>query len=312
MKVGIPKGLMYYDYNIIYEEFFKELGVEVVLSEKTNKNILNYGVKAAVDEACLPVKIFHGHVETLKDKVDYIFIPKITSVCKKEYNCPKILGIPDMIKHSVDDLPKIIDTEIDMSSSNKNIIKSVIEIGSYFTDNKFKIIKAYYKALKEYNFDNKLMQRKQELTENLNIMVVGHSYNIYDEYISMGTIDKLKEQGINVLTPEMVDIRKVKYYAAQIPKRIFWTYGKIIIGSTFSAMHEGKIDGIIYISSFGCGLDSVLEDLIRRKARELKVPHTLLTVDEHSGEAGVNTRIEAFIDMINWRDKNEVNISSHG
>lgn len=312
MKVGIPKAFIYYDYNIIFEEFFKELGVEVILSKDTNRDILNDGVKSAVDEACFPVKVFHGHVEYLKDKVDYIFIPKIISVCKKEYNCPKILGLPDMVKHSIKNLPTIIDTEVDMSTSNKSIINSFLEAGSYFTDNKFRIIKAYYKAVKEYNFTNKLIQRKKELTENLNIMVVGHSYNLYDEYISMGTIDKLKEQGINVFTPEMIDTKKVTYYAKQIPKRMFWTCGKTIVGSTFSAMYEGKIDGIIYISSFGCGLDSILEDLIRRKAKELSIPHTLLTVDEHSGEAGINTRIEAFIDMINWRDKNEVNISSHG
>lgn len=312
MKVGIPKGLIYYDYNIIFEEFFKELGVEVVLSKDTNGDILNDGVKVSVDQACLPVKVFHGHVESLKDKVDYIFIPKLISVGKKEYNCPKILGLPDMIKHSISDLPKIIDVEVDMSKSNENIIISVLKIGSYFTDNKFKIIKAYYRAVKKYKLNNKLIQSDQKLTNNLNIMVVGHSYNIYDRHISMATIDKLKEQGISVLTPEMVEKRKTNYYIKKVPKRMFWTCGKTIIGSTFSAMYERKIDGVIYISSFGCGLDSILEDLIRRKAKELKIPHTLLTIDEHSGQAGVNTRIEAFIDMINWRDENEANISTHG
>ena len=49
------------------------------MSPKTNRDILNTG-QACVDEACLPVKVFHGHVDYLKDKVDYIFIPKFISL----------------------------------------------------------------------------------------------------------------------------------------------------------------------------------------------------------------------------------------
>ena len=312
MKVGIPKSLMYYDYHILWKSFFEELGIEVITSTNTNKDILNHGVKNSVDEACLPVKVFHGHVESLKDKVDYIFIPKMISVSKGEYNCPKILGLPDMIKHSIKDLPEIIDVKVDMLSSSVSLIDSVMKIGNYFTDNKIKILKAYYIALKKHNAHKAASQEKNNKKKGLNIMVVGHSYNIYDEHISMNTIKKLKQQHINVITPEDIDQKRISYYSKQVSKRMFWTCGKTIVGSTFSAMYEQQVDGIIYMSSFGCGLDSILEDIIRRKAKRLNIPHTLLTIDEHSGEAGVNTRIEAFIDMINWRAQNETNISSHG
>ena len=90
-KIGIPRGMLYYEYNVMWEDFFRKLGLEVIVSPKTNKDILNSGIERCVDEACLPVKIFHGHVEYLKDKVDYIFIPRIMSIHKKEYGCPKHL-----------------------------------------------------------------------------------------------------------------------------------------------------------------------------------------------------------------------------
>ena len=35
-----------------------------------------------------------------------------------------------------------------------------------------------------------------------------------------------------------------------------------------------------------------------------------LTLDEQTGEAGFNTRLEAFLDMMEWRGKNEDNIPS--
>jgi len=66
------------------------------VSDDTNKEILDWGVKHCSNETCLPVKVFHGHAYSLKDKVDYIFIPRYTSVDKNEYTCPKFCGLPDM------------------------------------------------------------------------------------------------------------------------------------------------------------------------------------------------------------------------
>lgn len=329
-KVGIPQGLMFYDYFPLWKEFLNELGAEVVVSSKTNKNILNHGVSTCVDEACLPVKIFHGHVCDLKDKVDYLFIPRVISVYKKEYICPKFLGLPEMIKHSIKDLPPIIDVEVNLKKSNLNIIKPIAETGKYFNKNIYKTTAAYNRALNHYNNYNKLISKgivpieainlykevvidwNNQYKQDFNIMIVGHSYNTYDEYISMELIKKLRAKGIGIVTPEMVDIDKINYYSSTLPKRMFWSFGRKIVGSSFSAMEEKKIDGIVYVSSFGCGLDSILIDLVQRRAAKEKVPFTLLTLDEHTGEAGVNTRIEAFIDMIKWRGRSENNISTHG
>ncbi|RKD32715.1 acyl-CoA dehydratase activase-related protein [Thermohalobacter berrensis] len=329
-KLGIPQGLLFYDYYPLWKEFFKELGVEVVLSSKTNKEILDKGVSACVDEACLPVKVFHGHVEDLKDKVDYIFIPKFISIRKREFICPKFLGLPEMIKNSIKDLPPIIDTEINLRKSNYKLMKAIFETGRHFTYNFFKINSAYKKAFKYYTDYKRLITKgvipmeairvyskcinnvENRNDNSLRIMVSGHPYNIYDEYLSMRLIKKLKKDNINVITPEMIKEDKINYYASKLPKRMFWSFGRKIVGSAFSVMEEQKVDGIIYVSSFGCGLDSILIDLVQRKAKALKVPFTLLTVDEHTGEAGINTRIEAFTDMIKWRVKNENNIPTHG
>ena len=95
MLVGIPKGLLYYNYYPFYQRFFTELGAEIIVSPDTNKQILNDGIKYCVDEACLPVKIFHGHVSYLKDKCDVILLPRIIQIRKREYICPKFCGLPD-------------------------------------------------------------------------------------------------------------------------------------------------------------------------------------------------------------------------
>ncbi len=329
-KVGIPRGMMFYDYYPLWNEFFKELGVEVILSSKTNKDILDSGSLNCVDEACLPVKVFHGHVDNLKDKVDYIFIPKIMSIGYMEYCCPKYLGLPEMVAHSLDDLPEIIDTVVNLRKSNSKLKKSFYETGSYFTNSRLELKKAYLKTLDFYEGYKRLITKGiipidaikmynnafKNLSPNIseksegNIMVLGHPYNIYDDFISMDIIKKLINYGKNVITAEMVGDEIISYYSAKLPKRMFWTHGKRIVGSAYYALEKKKVDGIIYISAFGCGLDSVLVDLVERKANETLTPFVLLTIDEQTGEAGINTRLEAFLDMMEWRKKNENNFST--
>ncbi|SDK01695.1 acyl-CoA dehydratase activase-related protein [Natronincola ferrireducens] len=324
VKIGIPRGLWFYDYYPLWKTFYEELGAEVILSNPTNKKTLDVGVRNTVDEACLPVKIFHGHVLDLRDKVDYIFLPKIMSVYEKEYICPKFCGLPEMVSHSIKGLPPIIDREINFNKSRSSLMKTVYDFGSYVTKNPVKIKRAYNCGLEVYKKYKVRIQEgflpingdfsnKTNGKSSITIAVMGHSYNIYDQYGSMNLITKLQQQGINIITPEMMNYRTINDYAETLEKKMFWSYGRKLLGTAMYLADVKNIDGIVYLSSFGCGIDSIIEDLVERKTRkEGKIPFLLITVDEHTGEAGVNTRLEAFIDMIEWRQRNEGNFSTHG
>jgi len=305
VKIGIPRGLWFYDYYPLWQTFYEYLGAEVVFSRSTNKQILDQGVKNTVDEACLPVKIFHGHVIDLKDKVDYIFIPKMMSVYEKEYICPKFCGLPEMIIHSIPDLPLLIDVEINFNKSRKSLDETIYKFGYYVTNDKKKIKRAYAEALKSYdNYKNKIKNGNLPIDGNLinsnvdinnmdnkkRIAVVGHTYNLYDSYSSMNLIHKLKESQVDIITTEMIDFEYINKYANELEKKMFWSFGRKLLGASMYLSKVKNIDGIIYVSSFGCGIDSIIQDLFERKSRrEGKIPFLLLTIDEHTGEAGMNT-----------------------
>lgn len=328
LKIGIPRGLFYYQYFPLWKTFFEELGAEIVVSDNTTKKILDDGVKNCVDEACLPVKLFHGHVINLKDRVDYLFIPRYTSVSRGEYVCPKFGGLPDMVKHTLKGLPQIIDTEVNLRKSKRNAMKAALEVGSYFSSDKNKIKTAFKKALESYrNFRNQvksgflpsdILDRKLTLIKKpgvnmLNIAVIGHVYNLYDSYINMDMISKLRNNNVNIITIDMIDGGIIDEKSGTLHKKMFWYFGRKAMGSAFHMLDRGDIDGIIYVMSFGCGIDSFVCDLIERKIRRSRdIPFIVLTIDEHSGEAGMNTRLEAFIDMIRWRNINENNVSAFG
>lgn len=328
IRVGIPRALFYFNYYPLWSTFFEELGAEVVLSENTTKKIVDDGTRSSVDEACLPVKIFHGHIINLKDRVDYLFIPRFTSISKDEYICPKFGGLPDMIRHTFNGLPKIIDTEINLRRTKKNAERAALEIGSYITEDTRKIKTAYKKALKRNAdfmekvrdgtlicdiLDKKFRVLKRSTDFELNIAVLGHTYNIFDRYINMNLIEKLRNNGVNIITIDMVNRGIINEKAKLLSKKMFWNYGRKAVGSALHFADRNDIDGIIYLMAFGCGIDSFVCDIIERKVREKsRIPFIVLTLDEHSGEAGMNTRLEAFLDMIRWRQKNDNNLSAHG
>lgn len=292
MIVGIPKGLLYYKYYPFFTTFFKELGAELVVSPDTNKDILDEGVKHCVDDACLPVKIFHGHVAALKDKCDIILIPRIMQVRNREYICPKFCGLPEMIKYTIPEMPRIIDRPI-YAISRKKLYPWAREIGSIITRDKNKIKRAFNTAL--------LAQEQAKLgfndkSQELTVAIVGHPYNIFDNYINMNIIEKLKRLGVGVITEEYVDEALIDQEIKSLYKRPFWTFARNSYGFASNVYRENKVEGIIYISSFACGIDSVVIELI--KERIGKFPFMTLKIDEHTGEAGLDTRVEAFVDML--------------
>jgi len=329
VKIGIPRALLYYQYFPLWVTYFEALDAEVIISSETNKKILNEGISAAINEACLPIKLFHGHVMDLKDRVDVLFIPRITSVYQKEYICPKFCGLPEMIRHSIGGLPPVIDVEINFFESRRHIKDTIYEMGNYFTRDRKRMIRAFQQAKERYqNYCRQLQKGKipslelpfHMYREPINqkqlpkrILIMGHPYNLYDPYLNMDMFSILTARGIQILTPEMVKRNEINRFMKSYKTKFYWTFANKMIGTMLYHIERGEIDGVIYISTFGCGVDSVVADIVEKTMREeTSIPFLLITLDEHRGEAGVYTRVEAFIDMLEWGRKDENHISAHG
>jgi len=320
-RIGIPQSLFYYYYYPLWSTYFKEIGCQVVVSNNTNKNIATRGVQLTVDESCFPVKVYFGHVEDLLSKVDYIFCPRIVSIEPKEYICPKFMGLPDMIKavfgHRVKWLTPIIALKKDCQQEHKTVFTDMAKeldvdtkLADYAWEKAIAAQLSYEKLLlKELNpndalevFSGNKTEEELQKTDAPNIALLGHGYNLYDQHLNMNLIKKLRDNGFNVLTPDMVKKDIINHHNSRLRKRIFWTLGKKIIGSLYDFSEKSRIEGIIYVASFGCGPDSMIGHLAENYIRKNNIPFMQLTLDEHTGEAGVNTRLEAFLDMLNRRE----------
>lgn len=320
VKVGIPSALLYYIYYPMWQVFFNEIGVQAVTSGKTTKDILNNGVREALADACVPVKLFFGHVMELKDRVDYLFIPRVVCLNRKTIYCPKFLGLPDMIRHSVDGLPPIIDVRIDTREGHFAVLKAFLEIGKLFQAGKFSVYQAYFKACRSLNRYHKLLRHGFTPQEAINMLfrngplprraeadlkfaVIGYPYNIYDNFISVNFLDKLRRLGVAVITPENISPFSLERQKnCGLPKRLFWTFSDRALKAAHFLLQRGQVDGMLHLTAFGCGPDSLLNKFVELEAKKHRnIPFMTLMIDEHTGEAGMATRLEAFVDMVRRR-----------
>lgn len=315
-KIGIPRALFYYTYFPLWTTFFQALGVEVVVSPLTNKAILDQGTKSVVDETCLPVKVFFGHAATFTNKnVDFLFVPRLISVEKKAYICPKFMGLPDMLSASKIKHPPLIKPVVNKVKSEQDT-HFLWDCASPFTGKWLKIKKAWHDAEQEQrNYEQKLIRKYLDITDDrkLNILLLGHDYNLYDHYVNMGLWQKLQDLDCTVFTPAQFSKEERDSQLRKFPKSIFWTYGRNLLGAVYSFMQRPGKKGVIVLSSFGCGIDSFIDNLIIRRLVEQKIPYLNVILDEHTGEGGLVTRLEAFIDIIRWRrDYHQNYVSSYG
>ena len=100
------------------------MGHEVIYQSYQSGDFTKNGVKICVDDACLPIKIFHGHVTDLIGRVDAIPDPRLISIRPEEYICPKFIAYPEMIRYSVPGSPELLVMDYNAYSSEEKVMRA--------------------------------------------------------------------------------------------------------------------------------------------------------------------------------------------
>lgn len=323
MKIGIPRGLGIYEYPVLFVKFFENLGIEVVMSDKTNPEILKDGIDKSLIESCLASKIFIGHVANLvkrskKENIDYIFIPRLCTFENNQTICVKFFAIYDICKNIFDS--KFLTLNIDYEKKNTEF-NSFLNLGKILGKSKGKIIHAYIKARKmqriyDENKYNKQLSEIKNISDKLKVLIVAHPYVLYDEMLGKRIIRSLKKENAKVFFANInsFSMQNPKFFRwirdknseyINISNSIFWKSSKNLLNGLSSNLNN--IDGIIYLSVFPCGTDSLVNELAVRKIKD--IPSLNLVLDEQNADAGVNTRIESFLDILNMNKNNNMKVS---
>ena len=294
-KIGIPRSFLYYRYGIFWKTFFTTLGCKIILSPETNEDILTLGKNNTIDECCLSYKIYIGHVISLKDRCDYILVPRICDYGKKDKVCTRFNGTYDNVKHIITNT-NILTYNIHHTKFSYEFF-NFLKIGFRFSKNPIKIIYSYLKGKKKQKkyFQNKENEQINKLhTKNKKVLIISHFYILNDNYLSKYIKDYLENNEITPIYSDNLDKSLASSFSDYFSDTLYWKYSKELVGSLY--FYRYQITGIILISTYPCGLDSLVNNLLIYKNNYLPILNIIM--DENISKLNLETKLESFIDII--------------
>jgi predicted nucleotide-binding protein (sugar kinase/HSP70/actin superfamily) len=281
----------YYIYPGLWEAFFSELGMVPVVSRPSNIKTVEKASQISETEHCLPNKLFDAHLAELVGKVDMVFVPRILSTIKNHLSCPKFGPLPDAARADIARDTKVLSIEID--ESRRPLSKSLMLLGKQLNSQKSQIRSAINSSLKAMESAKNSRVRSQKKKEGPRFLLIGHPYVIHDNFIAGPILQKLEKMGGEVELISFAEEAPAKSY-------ILWSTANLIY-HTMKTLSREEYDGVIQLTVFNCGCDSMMIDTYRSLMKEKNIPFMYLMVDEHLAQSGMDTRVEAFVDSLGWR-----------
>jgi len=318
-RIGIPRALMFYRYLPLWRTFFERLGWKVMISNGTRqKEKIIY-----FEDSCLPMKLLVTHAVQLKDRVDHLFIPRLVSIHRTYIMCPKFRGAPDIVRLATEGNVSIIDETLDLRKGGMSLPQTFLKIGEKLGASKQESKRAFREAGKSFSrFQKEWVDRVNQLpTAQLfemdvplssvrrkapfRIAFIGHPYNLFDTDINKDLLALAKSLGMEIVTSDLLSEKEIDREVSDLSKEIYWSSGREIVGSLFHFL-SGGVDGVVFLTSFKCGIDALLQEFIKRRLKVqggASVPLLILSLDEHTGREGLTTRLEAFRDVVEEQKK---------
>lgn len=302
-KIGINRSLTVNTLLPLYSKFFSELGYELIIPE----NLEEEGVQKQAASFCHPVGLSHGYIyDLLKNyKYDYIFLPHVKGLyvengADESMLCPLAQAEPYYLAAVWPELKAdnvfspVINFQKGFLAAEEKFVEIALKLGL----SKKKAKNAYQKAVKhQQQFKKELKSKGREVLGYLEqnpdqkaVVIFGRPYNAFVSEANMGISHKFASRGEIVLPYDMLNIE-----ASEVSSKMYWSMGQLIMkGSKVVSKNPNLFAA--YITNFSCGTDSFLLNYFRRENGSK--PSLTLELDSHTADAGLNTRIEAFLDVV--------------
>ena len=280
-----------------------------MLAPATTKRTLDIGIRVSPPELCLPMKAAIGQVKEMAAAGLKVLMPRFVSrrVGRRFYfGCPKYLGFPDMVRAL---MPGIDACELFLDERRRPERAAYRQLARELGAGRDRVRSALAALDRAAEYDagasvHSGFNGEPALKEQNNgprIGLVGHSYLLFDRLLSAGLLERLQGLGASVVlpAPPASDALGDAYAATELNR-----YFEIeLLAGVTRMLDHGAVDGIVLATSFACGTGVVTCELARRMvvSERPALPMLMLVLDEHTGEAGLDSRLEAFLDVLRMK-----------
>ncbi len=290
--IAMPSALWYHHYPGLWTAFFRHLGFTVIRSGETVRKTVERAALISESEHCLPLKLHDAHLDEIVDGADVVFIPRILSTLPDHIACPKLGALPDCARAQFGDRIRIVTVDVD--EDKRPLRRSLLRLGRGLGAGGRRLRSAADAALDEMRNLRNRQKAGCDPGEDEHFLILGHPYNLHDRYMSGPILSKLEALGVRW--------RFVDYAVRTIePEPIKWDACSIMHDALLG-LDRRRCMGVIQLSSFNCGCDSVVIEMFRDLLKMQRIPYMTLVLDENEALAGVDTRLEAFVDSIGWKN----------
>ncbi len=302
--VGINRSFLINSLYPLFSNFFAELGYRVVMPDEVEQE----GIDSRTAPFCFPFEISHGYFKNLIEKeVDVLFLPHIQGVgVENGYYpskvCPLVQGEPFVLRSTFEkDIPKkvtVVTPFLKLFEEKDVIAKQFESMSKELGIPKKEISKAFDKAWGVQEELKKAMIKKgreaiddiEKDPDNVGIVMFGRPYNAFAGEANKGIPHKFASRGYTVIPVDFLDLAKYDVY-----EHMYWSMGQIILKGAEAIKDHPQLYGN-YITNFSCGPDSFIVGYFRNIMG--KKPSLTLELDNHTADAGLETRVEAFLDIV--------------
>ncbi len=304
--IGIPRTMHFHQLGLFWARLFTELGFDVITTPETDQSIVDAGIASMTCEACFPIKISHGHTAMLKDEVDYLFIPELIEMDgpreRRSFYCPYQEANYYMLKAALglDErrcIHPVVNFKETIEFHEKEFSGEFTRLGLRMED--FRRAWAEAEAARR-RFERELVRIGKATLDKLGdsraVVVVSRPYSLYDARTNLNLFQTFSKLGVTAIPMEFLDLDGVEV-TADYPN-MYWGFGDKILRVTRIIKNDERLFPL-YLTSFGCGPDSFILHFFNHEMNRMGRPYLELELDEHSAGAGVETRLLAYIDVMN-------------
>ena len=312
--VGFNRSFLVNSYYPLYSNFFSQLGYRVILPQESAQE----GIDQRNAPFCYPVELAHGFFYSLIESnhpPDYIFLPHFKAVPRdknaapgtQSQVCPLVQGetfylqttfrkkLEQLAQKGTQLLTPLLDLSLGINDAREPLIQSALQMGL----KRRAAVKAFEKALQiqldcmaeMQRIGQKAVAELEADPDKFAVIIFSRPYNGYADEAHMGIPHKFASRGIQVIPLDFL-----KFDRERSKRHMYWGMGQIMMKAGRLVERHPQLFGT-YITNFSCGPDSFVVGYFREIMG--RKPSLTLELDSHTADAGLETRVEAFLDIVN-------------